>query len=350
MLDYIIVGNGLAGIAFAETAISNNKKIHLFGADNLTSSTNISGGLYNPIVLKRFTDIWKSKEQIDISLPFYQSLQNKLNIQFLFPLKLYRKFSSVQEQNNWFFELDKPNLHEYMQPKLFQDKLKHIKADYGFGEVNFTGYVNTKLLQDTYKKYLISQNSFTNEVFDYNSLKINDYYISYKGLNAKSIVFAEGFALHNNPYFNNLPLDGTKGELLLIYAPDLDLSFILKSSIFILPLGNGYFKVGATYNWTSKSNETTQQAKEELVNNLNETISCNYEIINQFAGVRPTVKDRRPLVGRHNSHKNLYVLNGLGTRGVMLAPFLAHHLYNFIENNVPLYKEIAVDRIYKKLY
>ena len=77
-------------------------------------------------------------------------------------------------------------------------------------------------------------------------------------------------------------------------------------------------------------------------------INCKYEVLEHFAGVRPTVKDRRPLVGLHPNHPNMYILNGLGTRGVMLGPFLAHQLFNYIENNIPLDEEINIDRIYKK--
>ncbi len=47
------------------------------------------------------------------------------------------------------------------------------------------------------------------------------------------------------------------------------------------------------------------------------------KLFNILAGVRPTVKDRRPLIGTHPMHSQLHVLNGLGTRGVMLGPAMA---------------------------
>ena len=66
--------------------------------------------------------------------------------------------------------------------------------------------------------------------------------------------------------------------------------------------------------------------------------------MNHVAGVRPTVKDRRPLVGRHSEYKNLYMLNGLGTRGVMIAPYVAKELFEFIENDEALDIEIDINR------
>ena len=105
------------------------------------------------------------------------------------------------------------------------------------------------------------------------------------------------------------------------------------------------YKVGATYNWEDKTNIPTEAAKQELVSELKELIDCDFEIIEHYAGVRPTVKDRRPLVGTHPIHNNIHVLNGLGTRGVMLAPAMALDLFNLIENKIPLDKNIDISRI-----
>jgi glycine/D-amino acid oxidase-like deaminating enzyme len=150
--------------------------------------------------------------------------------------------------------------------------------------------------------------------------------------------------MHANPFFKYLPLDGTKGELFIIRAPDLDLDVIINTSVFILPLGNDLFKVGATYNWEDKSNTPTEEGKQELVERIKEIISCDFEIVKHFAGVRPTVKDRRPLIGTHAKYKNIHILNGLGTRGVMLAPALALDLYASIEEGKPLEKAVDIKR------
>jgi hypothetical protein len=59
----------------------------------------------------------------------------------------------------------------------------------------------------------------------------------------QGILFCRGFGMHANPYFKNLPLDGTKGELFIIKAPELNLDVIVNTSVFILPFGD-LFKVG----------------------------------------------------------------------------------------------------------
>lgn len=347
MIDFIIIGNGLAGICFAEIAIQNNKSILVFD-DNSQPSSKVAGGLYNPVVLKRFSEVWKAKEQLEIAFPLYKAIEEKLSITFDYKIPIYRRLASVEEQNNWFQAADKPNLAPFLSSSLISEKLSNINSSFGFGEVLETGYLDIASLIQNYSNYLIQNNLYSSERFEYDLIEFKDEFITYKNIKAKHIIFAEGFGLHSNPFFNNLPLDGTKGELLVIKAPNLDLKVVVKSNIFILPLGNDLYKVGATYDWKDKTNNPTEEGKNELVNNLKELISCDFEIIKHFAGVRPTVKDRRPLVGQHHIYKNLYVLNGLGTRGVMLGPYLATQLFNNIIKNISLENEINVNRIYKK--
>lgn len=348
MIDFIIVGNGLAGISFAEIAIQNNNSIMVFD-DNSQPSSKIAGGLYNPVVLKRFSEVWKAKEQLEIAFPLYNTIEKKLNVVFDYKTPIYRRLASIEEQNNWFQAADKPNLSSFLSLTLINSKLPNVNSSFGFGEVLETGYLDVATLIEAYINYLIGINCYSTERFDYDKIIFLDNHIQYKDVEAKHIIFAEGFGMHSNPFFNNLPLDGTKGELIVIKAPNLNLNVVVKSNIFIVPLGNDYYKVGATYDWKDKSNNPTQEGKNELVDNLKDLISCEFEIVNHFAGVRPTVKDRRPLVGSHFKHKYLHILNGLGTRGVMLGPYLAQQLFNNLTKNVPLEDEININRIYKKL-
>lgn len=348
-IDYLIIGCGLAGIAFAETCLRNNKSISVFDNNSQTSST-IAAGLYNPVILKRFSGLHDAQQQIDLMNLFYKSIEVKLKVQFDFKMPILRKFFSIEEQNNWFAASDKPDLSSFLSLNLIKTKFSGIDSPFDFGEVLQTGYVDTALLLKSYHSYLSNRNLLFNEVFEYDKLAINVDLISYKNINAKHIIFAEGFGLHSNPFFNDLPLDGTKGELFIIKAPNLNLDVIVNTSVFILPLGNNLFKVGATYNWSDKSNFPTQEGKFELIERIKEILNCDFEILNHFAGVRPTVKDRKALIGTHKIHKNIHILNGMGTRGVMLAPTMAKTLYDNIEFQKPIDLSINIERFYKKMY
>ncbi|MES2544896.1 MAG: FAD-binding oxidoreductase [Bacteroidota bacterium] len=347
MIDYLIIGSGLAGIAFAETVFQNGKTFIVID-DNSQNSSKIAAGLYNPVILKRFSEVKDAQEQLILLADFYSIIEKRLDVKVNFTTPILRKFFSIEEQNNWFIASDNKNLAPFLSLNLISKKYEGIDSPYGYGEVMQTGYVDTTILLERYKDYLISNSLFLEEKFNHDELQISDGFVSYKNIKAKHIVFAEGFGMLANPYFNYLALDGTKGELLIIKAPKLNLDVIINTSVFILPLGNDLFKVGATYNWKDKTNLPTEEGKLELLERINEILNCDFEIINHFAGVRPTVKDRRPLIGTHTNYSNVHILNGLGTRGVMLGPSMAKALFENIEHGRPLDKEIDIKRFNKK--
>ncbi|MCL6295717.1 NAD(P)/FAD-dependent oxidoreductase [Jejuia spongiicola] len=342
-VDYIVVGIGLAGISFCEQLKANNKTFAIFDNKSQQSSV-VAGGLYNPVVLKRFTSVWKSKEQLQKALPMYANLENELNVKLDYKIPVYRKFASLEEQNDWFAASDKPKLSEYLSTSIIKNENNAIEAPFGFGEVLQTGRIDVKCLIESYKKQLLKDKLLFNEVLNYDAIEVLKNRIQYKDIKAKYIVFAEGFGVTQNPFFNDLPLVPTKGELLTIHAPDLKINFVLKAGVFLIPLKDDLYIVGATYEWGDTTNKTTDKAKEELLSKLERLIKCPFKVVNHVAGVRPTVKDRRPLVGQHATHKSMYVLNGLGTRGVMIGPYVAQQLYNFIERDTSLETDIDIKR------
>lgn len=342
-VDYLIVGCGLAGIAFCEQLKKNNKTFAVFDNNSQVSST-VAGGLYNPVILKRFTPVWQSAVQMDRSIPMYLGIEKRLGIRLDHKIPVLRLFKSIEEQNNWFTASDNPNLNRWLSTKLIKNTNAYIDAEFGFGEVLKSGRIDTRLLIKSYRKYLKENEQLITETFNYSNITNSDNSVTYNSITAQKLIFAEGFGVKRNPFFQNLPLNGSKGELLIIHVPNLKLDFVIKSSVFLIPLAEDNYIVGATYNRTDKTNDITTEAKEELLIKLKSFLKSDFEVIDQVAGIRPTVSDRRPLVGVHQEQDNLFILNGLGTRGVMIAPYIADQLYQFIELGKPLEPEIDIKR------
>jgi len=349
MLDYIIVGLGLSGLAVAEQLENRNKSFMVY-EDNSQRSSYVAGGIFNPVILKRFTPAWKAAEQMETALPFYKRLEPKLNVKLIYEWNIYRRFHSIEEQNDWFIALDKPKLAPFLDSEIIKNSNPNLNAEYSLGKVLKTGNIDTEILLDSYRNYLKEKKIFKNEQFDYSSLKLKQTYLEYQGKQAKNIIFCEGFGLKQNPFFNYLPLRGNKGEYITIYSEELKLDFAVKSSVFLMPLGNDLYKVGATYDHQDKTPQVTTSAKEKLVKELKKFISCDFEVVDQVAGIRPAVSDRRPLVGRHPEMANMYCCNGFGSRGVLIAPTMAVTLLNTIEDNKSLDPEIDLERFTKKHY
>lgn len=343
MKDYIIVGGGIAAISMAEVLHKSGKTFTIY-CGSLHNATSVAGGIYNPVIVKRLSLPYNASEHIKVIGPFYKEIENRLRVTVDHPMPLLRRFASIEEQNNWFEAADKPGLSEFIVAKVVRAKYRGLDAPYGYGEVLHTGYIDTNLLLSEYHSWLQQQGAVVYENFDYQLLEVSAETVTYKNIDAKHIVFAEGFGIRNNPYFGFVPLEGTKGELLTIKAPGLKLDKIVNAGIFILPLGNDIYKVGATYEWTDKTNNPTAAARAELEEKLREIITCDYEVLTHVAGVRPTTKDRKPIVGTHMDHSNIHILNGLGTRGLMLGPPMAQQLFDFIENGEPIENAVDVNR------
>lgn len=349
MLDYIIVGVGLSGLAVAEKLLEKGREIRVF--DNRSqSSSGVAGGIFNPVILKRFTLARGADEQLAVALPFYRELEKKLDISVVKELPVFRKFNSVEEQNNWFSAMDKDSVAPFLDAKLVPDINPCIPSEFSFGRVRQTGTINTALLLDHYREYLSAAGAFSEEAFDYNELQVLDNGCGYKNLQAKRVIFCDGFGITQNPFFRYLPLRGNKGEYIIIRSEDLKLEVAVKSSVFILPLGNDLYKVGATYNHKDTTNNPTSEAKEYLLEKLSKLITCEFEVVDQVAGIRPATTDRAPLVGQHPKYANLYCCNGFGSRGVLIGPTVAGDLVDFIEDGKPLPPDVDISRFENKYY
>ncbi len=342
-VDYFIVGLGLAGIAICEQLRKAKKTFLVFDNDSQQSSK-VAAGMYNPVILKRFTEVWMAKQQLTLVEPYYKELERLLDVKLDYKLKLFRRFASIEEQNMWFTASDKPNLEPFLSTKLVSNTNSHIDAPYKLGEVYEAGRVDTSLLISSYKTYLYSRSQLITDGFKYKDFQIVSSVLTYQNHEAEEIVFCEGFGLRDNPFFNHLPLKGTKGEVLTVKVPDLKIDYALKSGVFIMPNVDDTYYVGATYNRFDKTNAPTEAGKTELVSKLKTFLKAPVEEESHQAGIRPTVNDRRPLVGTHHEFKNLHILNGLGSRGVMISPYAADQLFNFIENKQALNPEISIDR------
>jgi glycine/D-amino acid oxidase-like deaminating enzyme len=345
-VDYIIVGFGLAGMAFAETLERNGKSFIIFD-DNPNRKSRVIGGMFNPVILKRFTPAWQAHEMWTAALPFYKELERKFDKTYIIPFKIRRILHAIEEQNNWVVASEKPVMSSYMQAQILKEEVKGIYAPFGYGVLNHVGRVDGEKILRDFKKHLKEKEVFFESSFDYNKLEIGATSLKYKDIEASKIVFSEGAYLHQNPFFNYLPMREAKGELLRIEVPQLDIDFTLKSGVFMVPDGANQFIVGATYNWTDKTFEHTQEAQEEIETQLKKFLHLPYTIIAHKIGIRPTIMDRRPLLGKHPKYPNLAVLNGLGTRGIIIAPSIAQVLFDKLENGLTIRPEMDCARFDK---
>ncbi len=342
-VDYIIVGFGIAGACFAAQAQARNRSVVVIDSA-VKCATRVAAGTLNPVVLKRLTAAWKVQEFFPYAREFYLQLQSKLETPFLKEIPIYRYFHDTEEQNDWLVASDHKQLSSYLDPNVYHFPNKPWDSPMGFGKVLHSMRLDTVGFLEAFKADLQQKESFLEEAFDYDALKALGAEVRYKNCIASKVIFAEGVGVLNNPFFPSHLLIPKKGEYITVKAPNHQLDAILKGKYFYIPLDDETIKVGATFAHGDDTDEITEKGKQELVNAAKSRFSIPIAWSSQVAGKRPTVKDRRPLLGSIAAGSPYYFLNGLGTRGLLLAPSLSKQLLEHIEEGIPLEEEVTIRR------
>lgn len=340
--DVLIVGFGLAGWALTEVLKEHDISFVVIDAQK-TSSSKVATGIYNPVVLKRFRAIWHANTLMEHSIPFY--MQPKY-LDTFHPMPIHRILASVSEQNDWTVATDKPELSYYLNPKIIQNTYANVHAPYGLGVVNHTGWIDTNILLTKSQKELEQQHCFVGENFDYAALDFSANTLRYKKWKINHVVFAEGVGVLKNPWFSNVPITPNKGEWLIVLCKGLELNTILKSGVFVVSLGGDRYRVGATYVREFENSLPTKDGKTWLLAQFKKLTSLPFEVIHHGAGFRPTVIDRKPMIGKHPIHGNLWCINGLGSRGVLWAPYLATKLVGALRDSQVVIPELNLTRFW----
>ncbi len=333
---YLIVGQGLAGTFIAHQMVQRNLTFKVISNPDLSCASRVAAGIINPITGRKFVKTWMYEELHSEFIQAYASLEQLLGYQYLKKRSILRVIPSIADENNWDAKQLRSEMQAYMHSNADIKEYKSVThARNAYGRVK--GYqVNLANLVPDFAEYLKNGNRYIEETFDFGALKFQNDTVQYKGLEYQNVIFCEGHLVSQNPYFKNLPFSPAKGELLLIKCPDLRTERIFKDQLFILPLENDLFWVGASYAWEEFSDSPTKEKRKWLIESLEKVLSVSYEIVEHLAGVRPATKFRRPLMGTHPQYGQLHVFNGLGTKGSSLAPYWSKHFVNYLENGVAL--------------
>lgn len=226
------------------------------------------------------------------------------------------------------------------------NKLSHIPN--GFYEINGGGYLDLpeflKESRNVFKKNNAFKNDWINErdvIYSHDGVKIKD-------LSSKNIIWCTGNYAMQNSTFNYLPFKLTRGEMMKFVSGKLSQEFIFNKNFFVIPRGD-HFVSGATY-----SRDISKTVTEDGLKDMQEKLAGIVKPITNFKehyfGIRPTVADRKPYIGRHPERPHCYILNGLGSKGVTQGPYFAKELLNFIFNDGELTPEANILRHEKKFF
>lgn len=345
MYDYIIIGQGIAGTILSHTLYQNNKKILVLDNEE-KSSSHVAAGIYNSITGKRKVKTWEADLLFPFLETYYLSLEKQLDAHFFHPIPMYMLFESMEEQNTWVGKINKENIGNEWDLNL--DTSLYTKWIYDlFGGLikKQSGYIDVNEMLCNWKLFLLEKKLFKSAYFQKEKLVIFQTHIEYDGIKSKRIIFCDGLNAKKNSFFNWLPFNPAKGELIKINISN-PFQTIFSRGIFIIPLSTTEAMVGSTYTWDDLTDDCTEKGKEELERKLKKLYHPEYQIINQVAGIRPATRDRRPFIGFHPTYPLVGIFNGFGSKAVSLAPYLAYHFYEYMELGKDLNPEVDISRYF----
>lgn len=347
-VDCIIVGQGLAGSCFALQWIAKGHSCAVIDLPEMNQASRIAAGIFNPITGQNLVKTWMADDLFSFLHEFYRAAEDTIGQSFFYPMPLYTPFLNMEEQNDWMSRSVEKEYAPYIEQIFTTPFSDSIHNPLGGWLGKKCGYIHTALFLDGVKRFIKqSGNIFIEASFDTASLKIQPNGVGYKDLSAPCIVFCQG--KENNPWFNWLPLGKLKGEIVTIQT-SLKQKMIYNRGIYLVP-GNepNEWVVGATYDPTFTSEHPSEEGRLFLKGKLDQLLTTKYLITSHRSGIRPTIRDRRPVIGCHPEHRSLLILNGLGTKGVSIAPYFSGILIQSMENGTAINKEVNIER-YKSLY
>ncbi len=348
-VDNLIVGGGIAGIWLAFQFLRMRKSFAMIDKPGISISSSVAAGIFNPILPGR----QKKSYNADLIYPQlgkkYQEMETLIDEKVLFTPKICYILDDQKSLNDWSVLAASPDFRDYVSIR--DNKLSNaIQSEFGYLEINHSGRVDILTMVNAFKRLISAPNCFIEAEFDEEQLEFTSEGIVYSDISAQQVIFCQGAGMNHNRLTQHLPLKPAKGEVLLIKISDPIADIIPQNGVFMLPLEDGIYKVGSNFEWDDLSYLPTEKAKDEILRKFRKWYKGDFEIIGHEAGLRPSSEDRRPIIGKIPAMEHAYIFNGLGSKGVALAPYYSDILSKHIYNEGTIEKEVDVKRLRNLAY
>ncbi|MBW6479636.1 MAG: FAD-binding oxidoreductase [Bacteroidales bacterium] len=342
---YLIIGQGLAGALLGAKLLEREAEFLIMDAFSPHAASQVAGGAFIPIVFRTL----KKAEMIDEYLPAlfntYDSLEKLTGKKFLHMIPSLKLFNR-DDIHKW-QAAKKSTAGEFIKDLHSQVDISGVKPGFCGAVIEPSGWVDTKLLTAGMGEWFLKNNLLIQEKLDYNRIEFKkDGMIVNGRIKAEKIIFCEGAGAFHNPWFGNAGFSLNKGEILEIEVPGLNDDYIIRGDVFVMPLGNNRFRVGATYDQNNIDHYPTEAGKQQLLQKLDAILSLPFKVVSHHAGIRPSIKDRKPVMGAHPHFPQLFIFNGLGSKGVLYGPYRAIEMADFLLHGKALPAMVDVNRYF----
>lgn len=346
--DFIIVGQGLAGSLLAWELIRRQRHVLVIDDGHRSSSSRVAAGLINPLAGMRFNAHPRTADWLDSMHRTYEEIARTLETATYFhPLPMRRLFRSPEQRRFHRRQLENAAVQRYLAEAFGPDEAgPTIRAPHGGFYQQETGYVALPRLLNDLRQWLRDQNALIEAESPPGGIAAEGDTLQLGRHRTAELIFCEGYRVRDNPWFDWLPLQPDKGEILHLQSAQPLTHDIVNGAHWLIPLAEGGYRFGATHEHQQIDCEPTLQGRSRLEHGLEALLTevSGVEIVEHKAGVRPATADRNALLGTHPKMCRLHVCNGFGARGALSIPWHTRVMADYLVEGTPLPADVDIAR------
>lgn len=350
--DAIIVGQGIAGSCLALELMDRGLDVQIFDDSWNGAACLAAAGVLNPITGKRLAKSWRSEAALPFAKEFYAGLQERLGGEFFFRREILQLCKSGEEAELWRRRKGDPAYSGFLSDRAAPGSLAPLNDNFGSFCIGFSAWVEAPRAMECLRRHFLERGVLRLERADYSEVEFTGVSVRLRGVEAKRIIFCEGWRAVDNPWFGWLPYRPARGEILTLkISADLPDKIIHREKWLMRHRGD-LFRCGSTWDRENfRAASPTPEARAELEKALSSIIpGTPFETVGQESGVRPCTATTRPHLGVHPKIPNAYSFNGFGSKGYALSPFFARHFADWLLDGGTLDREADLARHVKKFF
>lgn len=340
----LVAGQGLAGTLVSREGLRRQWDVHVVDA-GLPSASSVAAGMYNPMSFRRIVEVWDARVHLDAMVDTYRDFERILGNVLLHPLPIYKRISNAEYAADWDRQASTTPWISAVIPSDSPDAASLPPSSAGYGRVDGGGWLNLPLLIAAWRDHLEALNRFTlRELEEKDAMDL-------KRGHWDAIIDCRGWSARTSSIGPVLDIRANRGEILTLQGmatrPCPPTDAILNFGKWTLPLQDGLWRLGASYEWNRTDLDPTPETADFMLTALSSQWEdrLNTEVVQHDAGIRPVSRDRRPAVGPVPGWTGWHAFNGLGTRGVLIGPRWARHLGDILDGRAEPHPETDPARL-----
>lgn len=348
-VDYLIVGGGLSGLLLAYNLQQAGCSLLVVDDGSSSSASRVAGGIINPVTGMRLVQSWQIDRLLPFALQTYRMLEKELGVELITECSQLDFFANPEQRSMFDARSVQGNhyLHSNVDTEAWQST---FRFNYGAGEIAPCILVDLRSLLERISEKLMNTGMYRDGEFNWDDCEVGSDKVSYSDVEATMIICCEGAMAADNPYFSLLPWSKDKGEAIIASIPGLPRQHIYRQHFGIVPWQrDDLFWIGATHDWKYNDLSPTADYLKKVTDHLDYFLRLPYSVVDHLVARRPANLDRKPFVGVHPSFPSVAIFNGMGGKGVSMAPFFASQLALHLTNNGDLWPEVNVQRFKRVL-